>query len=97
MANRYFVAALPAPGPWILDGDVAGHLGRVLRVRAGDVVTLADGAGGSALATVRAVRRERVEVDVAAMAHVPPPTLRVTLAFAVPRAQRAEWLFEHGT
>ena len=41
MANRYFVTPLPDPGPRELRGDVAHHLGKVLRVRAGDTVVLA--------------------------------------------------------
>jgi 16S rRNA (uracil1498-N3)-methyltransferase len=97
MANRYFVDALPPPGKAVLDGDLAHHLGRVLRARPGDVVTLGDGRGASAAATVAAVARGAVEVEVAPHAYTPLPALRVTLAFAVPRQQRSEWLLEHGT
>lgn len=97
MANLYHLGSLPAPGEATLDGDVAHHLLRVLRVREGDEVTLADGAGRTARATVRAAQRRELVVDVEApRLHVPLP-IQVTLAFACPRPARADWLIEHGT
>jgi 16S rRNA (uracil1498-N3)-methyltransferase len=97
MANRYFVAPLPAPGRGTIDGELAHHLGRVLRVRPGEVVRLGDGCGNTAEARVHEVGRDRVLLDVEAARHEPPPPLAVTLAFAVPRHTRTEWLLEHGT
>jgi 16S rRNA (uracil1498-N3)-methyltransferase len=97
MANRYFVASLPAAGTVQLDGELAHHLGRVLRVRAGDRVVLGDGRGGTALATVVRADRDAVVCDVGAPRSEPPPRPRLVVAFAVPRLQRAEWLLEHGT
>lgn len=97
MANRYFVEALPTPGPHVLDGDLAHHLGRVLRVAPGDVVRLGDGRGGTAMATVTSTQKHTVQVDVAAAMHEPPPARRVALAFCVVRSPRVDWLFEHAT
>jgi 16S rRNA (uracil1498-N3)-methyltransferase len=97
MAQRYFVADLPGPGPLRLDPDLAHHLGTVLRCRAGDTIRLADGRGGSALATILAAERRRVEVEVGPAEFRPRPVRRVHLAFAPPRHNRAEWLFEHAT
>lgn len=97
MAHRYFVDHLPEPGPTTVDGELAHHLGRVLRSRPGERIVLGDGRGGTAQATIAAVGREHVELLVDAVAQVSPPTPTVTLAFAPPRQQRGEWLFEHGT
>lgn len=97
MANRYFLADLPAPGRHALPEDLAHHLGRVLRARVGDAVRLGDGRGGTAQATVAAIDRRGCFVDVTDVAHEPPPPCALTLAFAVPRLQRVEWLLEHGT
>lgn len=97
MANRYFVRDLPAPGRTTLDGELAHHLARVLRVRPGEEVALGDGAGNTARATVVAAEPRGVVVDVGRIEHVPPLPLQVTLAFAVPRSTRAEWLLEHAT
>lgn len=97
MPQRYFLPSLPREGTAILDGDLAHHLGRVLRVRPGDPLRLGDGVGGCATATVTSVSREIVEVAVSAVLREPRREPVVHLAFAPPRLQRAEWLFEHGT
>lgn len=97
MANRYFLAELPPPGRHALPDDLAHHLGRVLRARAGDELRLGDGRGGTARATIAEVDRRGIRVDVADATREPPPPCALTLAFAVPRLQRVEWLLEHGT
>ena len=97
MPPRHFLPSLPPPGPAEVDGDLGHHLGRVLRVRPGEVVRLGDGLGGLASAVVVAVQRDRVTLQVGESRHVPQPACRVHVAFAPPRLQRAEWLFEHGT
>lgn len=97
MAHRYFVPTLPDPGPTAVDGDLAHHLGRVLRSRPGDPVRLGDGRGGTAEAEVTLVQRDRVQLLVRRVLREPPPSPRLLLAFAPPRQQRSEWLFEHGT
>ena len=97
MAHRYLVPTLPAEGPTNLDGDLAHHLGRVLRSRPGDPVRLGDGRGGTALAEITAVQRDRVQLLVQRVLQEAPARPRLLLAFAPPRQQRSEWLFEHGT
>lgn len=97
MAHRYFVDHLPGPGRCTLDGELAHHLGRVVRVRPGEEVVLGDGRGGTSVASVAAVDRGEVAVDVTAPHREPPPQARLVLAFACPRQPRTEWLFEHGT
>src|SRR5687767_388382 len=97
MAHRYFVDPLPRQGTARLDGEVAHHLGTVLRKRAGDEIVLGDGRGSTALARVVAASKGTVEVEVGAAVAAPLPRVRVQLAFAPPRLARAEWLFEHAT
>ena len=97
MAHRYFVDALPAAGACTLDGDLAHHLGRVLRLRPGETIVLGDGRGGTAPATIAAVARDEVRIDVGPAAHQQPALPRVLLGFACPKQGRTEWLFEHGT
>lgn len=97
MAHRYFVDHLPDPGMRVLTGDLAHHLGRVLRIRPGEPLVLGDGRGASAGAAVTNVGKHEVEVDVSAARSEPPHPLRVVLAFCVVRWQRVDWLLEHGT
>ena len=102
MARRYHVAPLPPPGRSWLPPAVAHHLGRVLRAQPGDGVTLFDGEGremeGSIAAVSGSGARLQIEVELgAAQDSVREPRMRVEVGFAVPKGNRAEWLFEHGT
>ncbi len=98
MARRYHVDPLPAPGPAVLRGDLAHHLGQVLRARSGESVRLFDGRGRECDARLVAVRRGEIALEAApAEAGGREPPVRVEAAFALPKGTRAEWLFEHGT
>src|SRR5258705_999324 len=96
MARRYFVDSLPPPGPASLRGDAVHHIWDVLRAGPGDEVILADGRGGECRARIDGRQRGELLLTAASALRVPPPRLRVHLAFAPPRLTRAEWLFEHG-
>ncbi len=98
MARRYFVTPLPLAGRAKLPAEVSHHLAKVVRVRVGDSIVLFDGAGREAAAEVVAVGRREVEVEAQeAQNSSREPELRVWLAVAIPRTNRAEWLFEHAT
>ncbi|MEO6595002.1 MAG: RsmE family RNA methyltransferase [Planctomycetota bacterium] len=97
MAQRYLLPSLPEPGETVLRGELAHHLGRVARARPGETIRLGDGRGNSAAATVVAVHKGAVHLQVQLPHHVPRPAVALHVAFAPPRLQRAEWLFEHGT
>lgn len=97
MARRYFLDELPPPGPATLHGDVVHHLMHVLRAEPGDIVILGDGRGLECRARIERHKKDDLQVTVDAPSAVPPPALRVHVAFAPPRFARAEWLFEHGT
>lgn len=84
-AAHVFVADLDAP---VLAGDDAHHLSRVLRLRAGEVVTASDGAGrwracsftdGPALAVAGEVVSEAA------------PAPAITIGFALTKGERPEW------
>lgn len=85
-AAHVYVASVEAPEP---SPDDAHHLFRVLRLRDGEVVTVSDGAGawrttevaGGALRPSGEVHREPA-----------PPTC--TVAAAVPKGDRAEWMVQ---
>lgn len=97
MANLYHLPQLPDTGPTELTGDVAHHLARVLRVRVGETVRLGDGRGKTAVATVTEVHKQRIAVELGPIATEQALRPALTLAFAVPRPSRADWLVEHAT
>jgi 16S rRNA (uracil1498-N3)-methyltransferase len=98
--RRLFVPAGSLGGPRLtVSGSEHRHLARVLRARAGDAVTLFDGAGTEVEAEVARVggaetelvlgrRRAGIAVD---------PALAVTLLVAIPRGERMDLLVQKTT
>jgi 16S rRNA (uracil1498-N3)-methyltransferase len=77
-----FVDDLDAP---VLDADDAHHLRRVLRLRDGDAVTIADGAGCWRLARFGGELAELSPVE-----EEPRPVPELTVAFAIVKGERPE-------
>ena len=84
-AAHAFVDDLDAPA---LDDDDRRHLERVLRLRPGEVVTVSDGAGG--LRRCRYAAGGALTPD-SAVERTEAPAPVLTVAFAVPKGDRAEW------
>jgi 16S rRNA (uracil1498-N3)-methyltransferase len=71
-----------------LSPDDAHHLFRVLRLRAGEAVTVSDGAGRWRPCRVSAAGALEAAGDIAVVA---PPEPAVTIAFALTKGERPEW------
>ena len=102
--SHVFVDAetLDAEGVVLLDSETEHHLNRVLRLRAGEQVTLSDGLGRWRQTTVVTERagvgggaaagfRLETTSDVVTTARPYPP---FTLASAIPKGDRVEWLVQ---
>jgi 16S rRNA (uracil1498-N3)-methyltransferase len=81
----------------VLVGDEARHLSRVLRLGPGDHVELFDGRGTAFRAEI--VRIGKDDVDLQVEESLPDRCLscRITLATAVPKGERFDWLVEKAT
>jgi 16S rRNA (uracil1498-N3)-methyltransferase len=85
-AAHVFVGSLEAPQ---LEPDDAHHLFRVLRLRAGEVVTVSDGAGGWRTTEVR----DGSLHPLGGVHHEPRPPALV-IATAIPKGDRLEWMVQ---
>lgn len=97
MDKRFFCEHLPEDGPAILEGPEAHHLSKVMRLTAGDVVELFDGAGVVASAAVISITKRDVTLAIHSRNSYPPSESSVTLAVAVPKGERFDWLVEKAT
>ncbi|HWE38440.1 MAG TPA: RsmE family RNA methyltransferase [Isosphaeraceae bacterium] len=97
MADRVFAPGPITAGRATLTGDEARHLARVRRLGPGDAVELLDGRGGAWLAVVDRVERDRVELAVGEPLPERPDGPHLTLATAVPKGERFDWLVEKAT
>jgi 16S rRNA (uracil1498-N3)-methyltransferase len=95
---RFYCPEPPQDGRYRLRGDEARHLGRVSRHVPGDLVELFDGKGFATIARIVDIAGD--EVDLVAegppIAESPRPTL-LTLATAIPKGERFDWLVEKAT
>lgn len=73
-----------------LTGDEAKHLCQVLRIRAGETVTVFDGSGRRAEATVREVGRDRAKLELGSIIEKPAPKPFITLALAIPKGKNMD-------
>lgn len=97
--SRRFYLPQPLDSPVIhLSGSEAHHLARVLRFQVGDEVMLFDGKGAEARARIEAIAADAVELTVLERSianELPQNTL--TIATAVPKGERFDWLVEKAT
>ena len=98
MSDRFYCPQLPQAGRFQLAGDEARHLARVCRLGPGDAAQVFDGRGARYETTVATVSRDRVELRVVAgpIAQA-PPHCELTLASAVPKGERFDWLVDKAT
>lgn len=91
---RFYADSLDPPTVR-LDGDEARHAARVRRLQPGDEVQLFDGRGGEATGTLVSVSRESVEIRIERRTPLRDMTAsRLTVASAIPKGSRAEWMVE---
>jgi 16S rRNA (uracil1498-N3)-methyltransferase len=97
--NRVFVEAALAPAAeqWV-QGSAAGHIVRVLRLRAGDALTVFDGRGGEYAARIAQLRKEQVLIEVGEHRAIERESpLSLTLAQGVSRGERMDWVVQKAT
>jgi len=73
------------------------HLARVLRVEAGQGLTLFDGQGTRAEGVVDSVTKKEVTVRITSRETVPPPAVEITLIQAVCKPDRFELILQKAT
>nr|WP_133828374.1 16S rRNA (uracil(1498)-N(3))-methyltransferase [Actinomycetospora succinea] len=93
----FWVDAVPGSGEVVLDGAEGRHAADVRRVRPGEVVLIGDGAGTRARARVTEVGKSRVTTTVLERRSEDEAPLRITLAQALVKGDRAELAVELAT
>ncbi len=98
MSARFYCPDPPRDGRLRLGRDESRHLTRVCRLGLGDRVEVFDGQGFTAEAEVVSVAGDSVELAVAGEPRRERrPPCSITLATAVPKGDRFDWLVEKAT
>ncbi len=77
-----------------LEEDESRHCSQVLRLSAGEQITVFDGCGRSARATIRQVSKHVVSLEIGAITRDDSPSPVIVLAQAVPKGKTMEWIIE---
>jgi 16S rRNA (uracil1498-N3)-methyltransferase len=95
MSDRFYVNSPLAPGPLVLQGPEAHHLGAVRRICPGDPICLFNGDGREYLAEVRSCGHRAVTVEILS-AESPNRELgyRLEVATPLPKGDRGQFLVE---
>jgi 16S rRNA (uracil1498-N3)-methyltransferase len=97
--TRVHVEAPLAVGKRIaVEGTAANHITRVLRLRAGDALTVFNGNGAEFAASIEALHRDSVDVEIEeerAVSRESP--LSLTLAQGISRGERMDWVLQKAT
>ena len=75
--------------------EAAQHIGKALRLKAGDALTVFDGRGGEYEATIQRIEKDRVDVKVGAWRDVEAEAeLAVGLVQGLPEADKMDWIIQ---
>ena len=92
--DRFFCPQLAAETELSLPADEARHVRQVLRKTAGEVVQLFDGRGNWCEAELIRVDKKAVVAATGSLHSDPPVSGGLTIAAAVPKADRFKWMIE---
>lgn len=98
-APLFYTPSLGQSGSFLeLDSDNSRHAIQVLRLVQGSALSITDGKGNWADATVSIADRKKCQVQLQALQIVPPPKRSITLAISLLKNRnRFEWLLEKVT
>jgi 16S rRNA (uracil1498-N3)-methyltransferase len=89
-APLFLVESLPSTDLYTLDGPEGHHAATVQRLRAGELLVLADGVGGTASALVTGVGRGTLEVRITARGYADAPDPRLVVVQGIAKGDRGE-------
>ncbi len=97
MPDRCYAPDASGPGLYVLSGAEAHHLARVRRAAEGDRVEVFDGHGSIYDGAILQVTRDAVMLNLGAPRPGRSAAFPLTLAVALPKGERLDWLVEKAT
>ena len=95
--HRFFTKEISDGFAWIRGEDVR-HIRKVLRLSAGDPVSLCDGCGTDYEAVIQNVSAETIELKLLSSApSLTEPKVRITLYQCLPKSGKMEWIVQKCT
>ena len=95
----FYVQSLPSlSGALVLPDDTAKHIAQVLRMQAGEVISLTDGKGKMYEATIQEATKKKCTVQVTKLTEVSVLAKKISMAISpLKNNSRLEWFLEKAT
>lgn len=98
MSGRFYIPPIDWEASALsLNDEEAKHCTQVMRHREGDEIIVFNGVGDVARARITSVKKHTPALECMAIEHIKQPAVRITLAPALIKADRWEWLLEKAT
>jgi 16S rRNA (uracil1498-N3)-methyltransferase len=95
MSERFFASSPISGSRAMLSGTEAHHLSHVLRAQVGEIITVFDGTGDEFSARIESIARSEIELAILERQSADrESSSQLTLAVALPKAERQRWLVE---
>ena len=78
-------------------GDNHHHLSKVLRMKAGDKVTVSDNEKHKYITEISTINRSQIDCKILETIDITPPKQRIVLAQAIIKGERMEWIIQKAT
>ncbi|MEI8235007.1 MAG: 16S rRNA (uracil(1498)-N(3))-methyltransferase [Verrucomicrobiota bacterium] len=97
MPRFYIPPARWNPAELVLDADESHHATSVLRLKAGDRVTVFNGEGAQAVAEIAGGGKRALELHALEITQSPKPPCRITLGQAIPKGKTFDFIVQKAT
>ncbi len=95
MPRIYITTLLSTDSEITIEGSAANHIGRVLRLKSGDEITLFNGKGGEYSATLTSIERQTIYAQVGKFnPRESESPLQITLAQGISRGERMDYTLQ---
>ncbi|MBN1692457.1 MAG: 16S rRNA (uracil(1498)-N(3))-methyltransferase [Dehalococcoidales bacterium] len=95
--HRFYIEKISGDTAMLTDADQVHHIRDVLRLKTGNTIVVFDSAGREYKATVTAVNKKRVALNLVPLKARRSSAVRLTIACAIPKAGRMDDIIDHLT
>jgi 16S rRNA (uracil1498-N3)-methyltransferase len=95
--HRFYINRIEGETASLTDTAQLHHLKDVLRLRVNDEVNISDGAGNDYFGLITAIGKKQATIRIAAKIAAHVPSLKLTVACAIPKGSRLDEVIDHLT
>lgn len=95
--HRFYIDHIESQTAFLTDSEQLHHLKDVLRLKVNEGVNVSDGAGNDYAGVITAIGKQQAEIRVTLKKTAPSPSLKLTVACAIPKGNRLDEIIDYLT